>query len=877
VPRDWTHLVATFAARHDLDADARRAVERFVEEYVSGSVITIDTDSWATLSERQTVRHTLPTGDQRAADPADAVTQPDTPLPAAPRRLPSEAERYIDLGPIGIGGMGEVRRVRDMALNRTMAMKIMRDELVGKASAEARFIAEAQATAQLQHPGVVPVHDIGRTPDGRWYFTMKELRGQTLHEVLGEALDEPERWPRRRLLEVFRSVAESVAYAHSRGAVHRDLKPANVLVGAFGEVVVLDWGLVKAIGVLEQGDSDEQAMAVDSFATRAGAVLGTPSYMAPEQAAGARDVGPAADLYALGAILYEVLCGRPPFAGEVAEVLDQVKHADPDPLPDTVPDELRRLCVQALAKRPADRPAGVASLVDELNRYLVGAARRAKALEIVREADALQPVVEGHLAHAEALRREARAMARGTPEWASVEDKRAIWAREDEASAYQAEADLVGLHRLQLLRAALTEAPELDEARERLAYVYHWCHQRAEELHDDGQETQYRVLLQEYDTGRYADYLSGEGSVTLYTEPKAKVTLYRLATRDRRRVAVEDKALGTTPLLSVPLPMGSWVLRLDAPGRVPVTYPVYLPRQHTWDGAPPSALHPLPVVLPDTAALGPDDIYVPAGWCLLAGDRLAGEPPKRCWVDGFVIRRDPVTNAQFITFLDDLVARGDAAAADRYLPRSGNGTPCYWRDEAGRHRLGLDEEGDAWQPHHPVVCISLEGARAYAAWEAERTGQPWRLPWADEWEKAARGVDGRRFVMGDYLDPTWANVRGCHPDMVLLAGPERFPTDVSVYGVRGLTGGVLDLCNDGWSAPRVEVSGGRAVRRAAEPDQFLVGRGGWRTAEVERCRAAHCTRIAPEMRVDALGFRLARDVPQPKGVRRGVAFRFTGR
>ena len=872
MPRNWNHLVIDFAARHDLDDAARLAVQRFVDEFVSGSVITVDTTAWTSISDRDTIRPSDQPTERLTERDAEPATEPSA--PPAPRSLPAEEDRYLDLGPIGVGGMGEVRRVRDMALNRTMAMKIMREELVGKASAEARFIAEAQATAQLQHPGVVPVHDIGRTPDGRWYFTMKELQGQTLHEVLWDAKHQPDRWPRRRLLELLRSVAEAVAYAHSLGAVHRDLKPANVLVGAFGEVVVLDWGLVKAVGVRD-AEGGPQPMAVDSFATRAGAVLGTPSYMAPEQASGARDVGPAADLYALGAMLYEVLAGDPPFHGDVASVLDQVKNEAPPPLPDGIPAELAEMCTRSLAKDPTDRPDAVSWLVDQLQRYLDGAARRARALEIVREADALQPVVEGHLAHAASLRREALAMARGTPEWATLDAKRPIWSREDEAVAYQNEADLVGLHRLQLLRAALTEAPDLQEARERLAYVYHWCHQRAEGLHDDGQAAQYRALLREYDTGRYADYLAGDGSVTLLTEPRAHVALHRLVVRDRRLVPTLERDLGTTPLREVQLGMGSWLLVLEADSYAPVTYPVFLSRQHRWDGTPPHELHALPIVMLRQDDLGPDDLYVPGGWALLGGDRHAGRPAQPCWVDGFVIRRDPVTNADFIDFLDDLVAKGQSAAATRHVPRTGNGTPCYWQDDTGRFHLGLDEEGDAWLPEHPVVCITLASARAYAAWEAERTGEPWRLPWADEWEKAARGVDGRRYVMGDFLDPTWANVRGCHPDMVLLAGPDRFPSDESVYGVRGLTGGVLDLCNDRWTAHEVEVHEGRAVRQAAEEDQFLVGKGGWRTAEAERCHAAHGTRIAPDMRVDQLGFRLARSVGAPKGRRRGLAFRFT--
>jgi len=866
VPRDWNHIVEIFSERHGLPPDARDAVQHFVDEFITGQTVTIDTQSWASFADQETLRGTQ-------ADP-EGPAPPAS--PAVARHLPDQTERYLDLGPIGHGGMGEVRRVRDMALNRTMAMKIMREELVGKPSAEARFIAEAQATAQLQHPGVVPVHDIGRTPDGRWYFTMKELRGKTVHDVLYEARDDPEQWPRRRLLELFRSVAEAVAYAHSRGAVHRDLKPANVLVGAFGEVVVLDWGLVKAIGVLDDdGEDASPPMAVDSFATRAGAILGTPSYMAPEQATGARDVGPAADLYALGALLYEILAGKPPYQGPAKEVLEQVRKGGPEPLPDDAPTVLAELCTEAMARDPRDRPASAAVLVERLNHYLDGAARRAKALAIVREADALQPVVEGHLAHAAALRREAEAMDRGTPAWAPLDVKRPIWGRQDEAEAYQSEADLVGLHRLQLLRAAITESPELTEARERLAYVYHWCHQRAEAVSDHAQCTQYRMLLEEYDTGTYADYLAGDGSVTLHTEPRAEVTLFRQIARDRKLQSVEDRPLGVTPLLALELPMGSWVLQLKAEGRAPVTYPVHIARQHAWDGTPPEGLHPQPVVLPAADDLGPDDVYVPAGWCLLGGHRLKGRPPHQVWVDGFVIGRYQVTNAEFIEFLDDLVERGREAEASRFVPRTGSGTPCYWQDDHGAHHLGLDDEGDVWEPHHPVVSITLEAARAYAQWLAQRTGKAWRLPWSDEWEKAARGVDGRRYPMGDYLDPTWANVRGCHPDMVLIASPRRFPDDVSVYGVRGLAGGVMDLCNDHWMAAEVEVHQGRAVRRPADDDHFLVARGGWRTAEVDRCRCSVITRIAPDMRVDALGFRLARSIEAPRAKRRGVAYRLT--
>ena len=861
MPRDWEHIIATFSDRRGLSDETRQALRAFVDAHVTGATVTIEPDGWAAS------RDGLPSTVLDVIDDGDAPTEP--------RHMPDQAERYLDLGTIGAGGMGEVRRVRDLALNRTMAMKIMREGLLGRPAAEARFLAEAQATAQLQHPGIVPVHDVGRLPDGRWYFTMKELRGETLHDVLWTAEKDPARWPRRRLLEVLRSVAETVAYSHDRGVVHRDLKPANILVGAFGEVTVLDWGLVKTVAnedIEDIEDPEAPAMALDSFATRAGAVLGTPAYMPPEQAEGARDVGPRSDVYALGALLYEILAGHPPYEGEAKDILTAVKGGPPPTLDDDVPEELRATVDAAMVRSVSERTLTAAQLVAHLTRYLDGAARRDRALDIIREADALQPQVESRLEASESSRSDALALARETPDWAGIEAKRPIWAKEDEAATARQEADLIGLHRLQLLRAALTEVPDLPEAQERLAYVYHFCHFRAETQGNGQEAAQYELLLKEQDTGRYADYLSGDGLLTLYSEPRARASLYRYEVVDRRYQARWERDLGDTPLLQTTLPMGSWVVRLESTTHDPVNYPVSIRRQERWDGVPPGARHPQPV--PHPGPLGPDEIYVPGGWALLGGDHSVGVPPQRCWVDGFVVQRFQVTNLDYIAFLDDLVVHGRGAEAAAHLPRTGAGTPTYWQDELGRHHLGLDDEGDGWLPEHPVVCITLDDARAYAAWRTERTGHPWRLPWSDEWEKAARGVDGRRYPMGDHLDPTWANVRGCHPDMVVLAGVTAFPTDVSPYGARGMAGGVMDLCHDRWTHPRLTIDGGRAERVAANDDSYLVGRGGWRTADVEQCAAERQSRLSPHVRVDALGFRLVRSVDGPRA-RRGLDYRFT--
>ena len=223
----------------------------------------------------------------------------ELPAEETEERTPAAAcDRYERLGLLGTGGMGEVWRVRDRDLNRTMAMKVIRAELMERGNVLARFIEEAQCSAQLQHPGIVPVHELGRLPGGEFYFTMAEVRGRTLSEVIGEVhwASKGDRWRTsatgwtfRKLVDAFHRVCEAVAYAHARGVVHRDLKPDNVMLGAHGEVLVVDWGLAKVVGrpdhAAEAGELEPvttDRSADSSKATRMGAVAGTPAYMPVE-------------------------------------------------------------------------------------------------------------------------------------------------------------------------------------------------------------------------------------------------------------------------------------------------------------------------------------------------------------------------------------------------------------------------------------------------------------------------------------------------------------------------------------------------------------------------------------------------------------------
>src|SRR6185436_15579595 len=236
------------------------------------------------------------------------ATQVRTMLPD-PRRLSSnalgavpEAQRYREHGLLGRGGMGEIMLVEDAAIGREIAVKTIAAKLAGSRSMRERFLREVRIQGQLEHPSIVPVYDVGVDASGNDYFTMKRIAGRTLATVLralaANDAGARQEFPRNALLAVFRQICLAIAFAHSRGAIHRDLKPANVMVGDFGEVYVLDWGIARLATEPDPPPSDEQ-------------VLGTPGYMAPEQLEDPAQADDRSDVYALGAILFEILALEP--------------------------------------------------------------------------------------------------------------------------------------------------------------------------------------------------------------------------------------------------------------------------------------------------------------------------------------------------------------------------------------------------------------------------------------------------------------------------------------------------------------------------------------------------------------------------------------
>jgi serine/threonine protein kinase len=310
--------------------------------------------------------------------------------PTGPSLLPDpeatktpDASGHVFFERIGVGGMGEVYRCGDDALQRDLAIKVLRAELLGNADAEERFLREARLTGSLQHPGIVPVHNLGKLADGRPCYTMKLVRGRTLAKLLRDEPDGPERLP--RLVAVIEKVCQAVAFAHSKDIIHRDLKPSNVMVGEFGEVQVMDWGLAKQLSRAEpetppgEATEDVETVARAEEAeglSRAGAALGTPAYMPPEQAAGDWGiVDERADVFALGAILCEVLTGCPPYhggnreyrlrrarRGDVAEALGRLERCGAD-------GALTALCRECLTAEREGRPRDASVLARRLADY----------------------------------------------------------------------------------------------------------------------------------------------------------------------------------------------------------------------------------------------------------------------------------------------------------------------------------------------------------------------------------------------------------------------------------------------------------------------------------------------------------------------------
>jgi tRNA A-37 threonylcarbamoyl transferase component Bud32 len=467
--------------------------------------------------------------------------------------LPS-LPRYEIRDKIGQGATAVVYRAWDRQIGRAVALKVHRETAGAGDVARQRFRREAQAAGGLAHPHVITIYDAGEQ-DGRLYLVMELVEGRSLGEVLRDGR------PLNDVVRLVEKAARGVAAAHARSVIHRDLKPANILVTASGEPKVGDFGLAHV------ADSTMEL-------TKTGATLGTPLYMAPEQVQGrTKDVSPATDVYALGAILYEAAAGRPPFVGEgLMEIYGRIvceEPAAPRQLNPRVSEDLQTIILRALEKDPARRYADAAEFADDLRRLLEGEPIRARPAGPFRRAakwvrrhrtvSALAVAVLASLVAVAAVAAagaasRARALARSLEDGRTARREYDAAARREGATAEALEAlhqRVVGSY-----RSALHLEPGNAEARGALADIYFDAYARAERAADRPQMEVFRELTLFFDDGRFAPRLVKRGTLSVETEPPgASVTLLPPA-----GAPGEPRALGASPVAKLELPAGPYLL-----------------------------------------------------------------------------------------------------------------------------------------------------------------------------------------------------------------------------------------------------------------------------------------------------------------------------
>ncbi|HEV8321837.1 MAG TPA: SUMF1/EgtB/PvdO family nonheme iron enzyme [Myxococcota bacterium] len=768
----------------------------------------------------------------------------DADAPPFPRELGLEPLELL-----GRGGDGWVYRARDPVLEREVAVKLSRtDAPDGGAAARAALLQEARLTCRLRHPAVLPVHR-AVLAGGMLAIEFPLALAATLEALLAEWSARPAAaWPLAERLRLVLGVTGVVARAHEVGVVHGDLHPGNVAVGAAREPYVLDWS-GEARAVPEGGGP--------SF-------RGHPGYAAPEQLGGA-GAAPATDVFALGALAWEV-CALRPFrprrAGEsLGEHVARHREAPVPPLEAFAGPEsgegasagVAEWCAAALARDPAARPSAAAARA-ALEAVLNGQRERAGR---AAESEALVAAAHGALARhqelgqrlAEALRVAAvqRAKVAGH---AAIAQKKPLWDAEDRVAALRAEIEETWLEGLEAATraahlsggsgaAGTTVTPAASPApaaaaRAVVADLWWARLERAEGRGDGADAALAERRVRAADDGRYARLLAAPAHLSLACDaPDARVRLARFVERGRLLVAetVDERAL---PLERHALAPGSWLCTLSAPGRAEARYPVLLGRVEHHRGQ---------VRLFTDVQIGDGWVYLPAGPFKLGGDPLARQALDACtpFLPDLFIQRTCVRSDAWLAFLDDL----PLDEAERHVPGEAGlfgGFRAYWRRGAGA--AGAWQLPEGWDPAWPVMAVNLADIEAYAAWLSRREGRAVRLPTEEEWEKAARGADGRSYPWGAAFDPTFAHMRQSRPGPPRPSPVGAYPVDTSVYGCLDMAGGMRELTASLFNEGQMVIRGGTWGDDA--DDLRCAGRAG----------------LQPAFRYSFVSFRLISEAPR---------------
>ena len=784
--------------------------DRFIEEYFASGHASID-QSWSDdLKERcslflKLARSTIESGScvsliaTLSSDGVAADVSLAAPDNQPPEELSDGRERYIVEEEIARGGMGKILLAYDRDFRRRIAMKV----LLGPdhSVATSRFLEEAQATGQLEHPNIAPVYDLGIDREGAPFFTMQWIRGRNLDEIIRAGEEE---FTQIRLVQILQQVVMGVEFAHSRGVVHRDLKPQNIMVGDFGEVLVMDWGLAKILGRVAHGEATEAgktgeaaetvmtSRAEKGIHTLRGAVQGSAAYMAPEQARGEVDeIDARTDVYGLGALLYVILTGTVPYdAATFQEVLGKARRGEivpPRERASDIPPALEEICVRAMALRQEDRFQTAREMYDRLQAFVEGIhdaeRRHAEASRLLAEADAVRDRWEAARVRERELREREATLRKDSKDFYPAEAKAPLWLQVTETRAATAESQRLFGETTAAYHAVLSVDAGSAEARERLAAIYFERMTEAEGQGEDATAGLYASLVRQQHEPTFRVRLEDQGHVRLASDPPgADVFLSRYEESGLLLKESAPEHLGVAPC-SLALPRGSYLFVLKMPGFLDVRYPVFVGRGIRSDET---------IRMYSEGDIEPGFVQIPQGVAIVGGDPKmfsALERSEMRFAEFFVMQH-PVTLEQYCEFLNTCV-RDESIESDRFYKL----TPKFDRQEFVTFEAGRGfRPKEKVSPKLPAMAITWEALQEYCEWRGGVLGCDVGLLTEAEWERCARGADGRVYPWGNEFD--WALCHGGsslkNESMPKSVGT--FEYDESPFGVRDLAGCAREFC-----------------------------------------------------------------------------------
>jgi eukaryotic-like serine/threonine-protein kinase len=765
--------------------------------------------------------------------------------------------RYTHIKSIGLGGVGAVLSAYEPELNREVAIKILRPAFRNKADSLKRFVREARATAHIEHPNIVPVHQLGVFSDNGVFFSMKKVDGRDLRSVIRKLSEGNKeflkKYTKRQLLQIFVAIGNGVAYAHTKGVIHRDLKPANIMLGDYGEVMVMDWGLVKYHAEKDcskedwQVEFDPDFSTVghgDAMSTIQGSVSGTPAYMAPEQADGRNeDIDEQTDLYSLGAILYSILTWETaPFESPMTtnQVLKNVvagnfKRPRKRAPKRKISRELEAICLKAMAREKKDRYKSVECLVRDIKDYLEGypvaaykgsLARR--FFKIIRRRPLIPSaaivacctflgvlgvlhfgnesrvsnlknfaeysIEQGNRYYLKALKSYQRMQdeykkTAGETSYKKISEFHADFNRyklEFNSNysvaaqfLFQAEdlggknpeinKELLKVLKQQLNFSLLTG--NYEETKGLVRQLRLRRHSVFGEIVDSDQKKYEQIKM----------IIRNKGIIKVNSIPEG-IGIYYETFNDESTGVIEKKKIfmGKTPI-EKKLPVGGYLLFPVGKNMDRIRCPIQVVCGQT---------NPIEINVPYEI---PDGMcYIPGG-NFYYGTRKSLNRMQRSFLPAYFISRYEVTLGEYLEFWKSLKS---TSSKKRYKARYlfSNGDFKYlpvWDDNVKLHK--------GFELNMPVVGISGEAAEAYCAWLSKKHGVFLRLPTNLEWEKAARGVDGRMFAWGNAQNSEsalcWDNKMG-KKKYPTSAPVGSFPEDKSIYGVMDIVGNVHEFTTE---------------------------------------------------------------------------------